>query len=968
MKKTLALVLIVAICLSSISQNTIGLPQITNYNNNEYKAGTQTWDIKQDKLGRMYFANNDGLLIYDGNYWNLFTQPNKSILRSIAIVKDRIYAGGQNEIGYFSPDEQGKMYYTSLKKLIPESHNRFTDIWDIEVYNNGIFFRSWDQIFEYKDDVITAFTPNSGWRFMKLAGNKLIAQDFKSGLFQFSNNNWVAISNKNHALNFEITSIVPLKNDSLLISTLQNGFFTFRNGNITKNELFSKQDILQSHIYSFERINNNQFVVATTSQGCYIINENGQIIQHISLTEGLQNNNVLSVFIDNDKNIWTGLNNGISHIAFNSAIKYIKPGQPNELSGYSAHIFNNKLFIATSDGTYSVPIFSEANNDLSFSKGHFSLVQNTDGQGWRLAEINHQLLLGHHKGFFQIENNIAKQMTFDAGFWSFVPLSLVYPSKFVIAGSYAGLSMLEYNDNKLIKTLDMKGAYVSRRFLALDNNNEVWSSHPYLGVYKITLATNNQSFTSQLFTEKDGLPSTLRNTVFRVKNRVVFTTEKGIYEFDYKLNKFIHSPLLYNILGETSIQYLNEDANGRIWFCSNKKLGVITFNETDTKYSVTYFPEITGKMISGFENIYPYSKENIFISSNTGVIHLNYEKYITLHPKLNVLLTQVKTFDKMDSVIYGGFDYLSDNAIANKNSKSSSQFSTKSTSLHFEFSSTTYNYKNNIKYSYLLKGFNRNWSEWTSKTEKDYTNLPSGTYIFSIKSQDNLGNESAVVSYKFIILTPWYLSYYAYTFYSLFIFFGIYQIYKWQKKKFALQQIKFEEEQKKLIYIHQLEVEKSEKEIIELQNEKLANEVTYKTKKLADASMHLVERSDSLLKIKDELQQLFKKTGGNHDVKKTIALINDIEKNNTHWNQFAVHFDEINNDFLKKLKNNHPNLTNVDLKICTYLQLNLSSKEIAQLMNISERGVELGRYRLRKKLNLSRKDTLTDFLNDIRDK
>jgi len=191
----------------------------------------------------------------------------------------------------------------------------------------------------------------------------------------------------------------------------------------------------------------------------------------------------------------------------------------------------------------------------------------------------------------------------------------------------------------------------------------------------------------------------------------------------------------------------------------------------------------------------------------------------------------------------------------------------------------------------------------------------------------------------------------------------MYFLYKWQKRKFYLQQFKFEEEQKKLKYIHQLEVEKNEKEIIELQNEKLANEVIYKNKELADVSMHLVERSDALVKVKDELQKLYTKTGGNHDVKKAIQLLNDVEKNNSNWEKFATHFDEINNGFLNKIKSKFPGLTNTDLKVCAYLQLKLSSKEIAQLMNISVRGVEISRYRLRKKLQLPTEQTLNDFLN-----
>jgi hypothetical protein len=182
-----------------------------------------------------------------------------------------------------------------------------------------------------------------------------------------------------------------------------------------------------------------------------------------------------------------------------------------------------------------------------------------------------------------------------------------------------------------------------------------------------------------------------------------------------------------------------------------------------------------------------------------------------------------------------------------------------------------------------------------------------------------------------------------------------YLLYKWQERKLKLQQTKFEQEQRRLEELHQLK----------LQNEKLANEVNFKTRELANASMNLVARDSALVKVKDELQKLYKKTGNNHDVKKTLLLLKDVEQNSLNWEQFASHFNEVNNDFLKKLKSQHPSVSNTDIKVCTYLKLNLSTKEIAQLMNISVRGVEISRYRLRKKLQIPGGQTLNDFLNKI---
>ena len=963
MKKGLSIFFFLFILNVLKGQNTIGLPQVINYGENDFHGGTQTWDIKQDTEGRMYFANNEGLITYDGHFWKVFPQPAKTILRSIAIDNNRIYAGGQDEIGYYSPDNNGVLQYTSLKNLIPKSQDKFTEIWDIEVYNESIFFRSWEWIFEYKDQAITAYKANNGWWFLKLVGNKLIAQDIRNGLFQYINNGWEPIIIKNTNLKFQVTGILALQKDSLLISTLQNGLFTLHNGILTPKKTAIDDSFIKSNIYSLEQINDSEFVVGTYSDGCLVLNNSGEFVQQIALPERLQNNNVLCVFLDKDKNIWTGLNNGISFISYNSAIKYLRPDKKNDVSVHSCLIFNNQLYIASSDGVYSVPI-SGTNSDLSFVKGEFSLINNTRGQVWRLDEVNNQLLMGHHKGGFLIQNNQATQITHNIGNWLFVPTSTVYPSKNVLVGSYAALGMLEFSNNKIINHWEINGTYESRRFLVVDNN-EIWSSHPYHGVEKILLAADNKSYTTELFTEKDGLPSTLRNFVFKIKNRVVFATEKGIYEFDAASKKFISSPFLFNIFGNMVLQYLNEDAGGNIWFCSGKKIGVVSFTGAAKKPVITYFPELTGKFLAGFENIYAFNNENIFIAAKNGIIHLNYKKYIANHPKVNILLTQVKTFGKTDSLIFGGYFNKHNDTAQSQNKKPIPHFPISYNSFHFEFSSPTFSLQNNIEYSYQLEGYQNTWSEWTPKPEKDYTNLPSGTYTFKVKAHDNLGNESAIISYSFVVNPVWYKTIWAYIFYFLLFLTSVYLIVKWQKRKFNRQQVKYEEEQTQLKYIHKLEVERNEKKIIELQNEQLMNEMMYKNKELADASMHLVERSDALIKIKNELQQLYKKTGGNHDIKKTIGLVNDIEKNNSNWERFAIHFNEINNDVLKKIKARFPNLTNTDLKVCAYLQLKLSSKEIAQLMNISVKGVELSRYRLRKKLQLPTEQPLNDFLNEI---
>ena len=377
-----------------------------------------------------------------------------------------------------------------------------------------------------------------------------------------------------------------------------------------------------------------------------------------------------------------------------------------------------------------------------------------------------------------------------------------------------------------------------------------------------------------------------------------------------------------------------------------------------------YFPELNGKMVADFEHIYPYNNHNVFVGAEKGFYHINYEEYKRNHYTMHVELRSVRVFGKTDSLLYGGyFGNVNDNR--DQPSNSVNEISSNWNSMHFEYSSPLFVAQNSVNYSYRLEGYDKDWSSWSKKSEKDYTSLPAGRYTFRVKSKSNRGNESAVSSYSFIILPPWYFTNLALVIYAiLFISFN-YLFFKWLRIKFLLQQKRHDEEQKRLQYLHQLELEKSEKEIVKLRNEKLEAEIGHKNKELASAAMHLVQKGDLLGSVREELIRLKKVSNGegsSDELKKMLKILNEEHKMDKDWEQFAIHFDNVHSDFLQVLKNIYPNLSAHELELSAYLRMNLSSKEIAQLENISVRGVEISRYRLRKKLRIPSETNLFDFL------
>ena len=157
--------------------------------------------------------------------------------------------------------------------------------------------------------------------------------------------------------------------------------------------------------------------------------------------------------------------------------------------------------------------------------------------------------------------------------------------------------------------------------------------------------------------------------------------------------------------------------------------------------------------------------------------------------------------------------------------------------------------------------------------------------------------------------------------------------------------------------------------MIALRNEKLQSEVDFKTTELATNAMHLVQKSELLTKIKSELNHLTKSISNPEtalEIKKMIKVLGEDEKMDEDWEHFSQHFDKVHSDFGLVLKETHPDLSANDLKLCTYLRMNLSSKEIAQLLNITTRGVEISRYRLRKKLGITKEVNLFDYLINLK--
>ena len=953
-------VFLLATAFNSLAQNTIGLPDIVNYGKQTYKAGAQNRQMRQDKNGVLYFANSEGVLTFDGITWKTYPLSNNSIVRCVEFGPDnKLYVGGQDEFGYFSPAENGTLKYFSLKDLLPPEERSFTDIWEIYFYKDDIFFQSSNKIYQLSGKHCNIYK-SVHWRFISLCNDQLIAQDFEKGLLAFDQGTWKPFLKASELpADYFATSLISIGRDSAMLTTVKDGVYILTENRITKLRSSFLGQVSSSHISAAQMVNENHIALTTNLDGCYIIDKHGNLVQKFSRKEGLQNNNILDIFLDKEKNIWLGLDNGIDFIAYNNAIKHVYPDYLNEGSGYAATIFNHQLYLGTSNGLYKTSLYNEP--DLSYMKGSFTPVANTKGQVWNLSEVNGKLLMGHHDGAFLIEDEAATAIDKSSGFWTFMPFFNVLPSSLMVAGTYQGINFYKYENGKFSKD-SLYAYFESARFVCIDNN-KIWVAHPYKGIYCVEL--KNGVASTKNYNQQKGVQSPNGNYIFKIKGRIILASENGLFEYDELKDQFEPSAFYNKLFPQKKIRYLKEDQLGNVWFVFDKIIGVVDMSGDSS--NIIYFPELTNKFVSGFEHVYPVDKNNVFIGGERGFYHINFDQYKRIKYPLIIQLTSVRAINDKDSLLFGGYTG-EVNEVPGHQALQRHRFGHDWNSFHFEYASPSYAQQANIEYSYYLKGFDERWSEFSRKSEKEYTNLPAGTYSFQIKARNNLGNESPAATYEFTVLPPWYQTYWAYALYAIIFLIGNYRLYLLLKQKFRAQQKRHDDEQQRLLYLHQLELEKTEKQIVKLKNEKLEAEIIHKNTELASVAMHLVQKGEILGKIKDQMVRLKNNSGNEKDTddyKKIIRVLSDEDKIDKQWEQFTMHFDSVHSDFLSVLKNKFPSLSANELKLSAYLRMNLSTKEIAQLMNISVRGVEISRYRLRKKIQIPTEVNLFDFLLNL---
>ncbi len=344
--------------------------------------------------------------------------------------------------------------------------------------------------------------------------------------------------------------------------------------------------------------------------------------------------------------------------------------------------------------------------------------------------------------------------------------------------------------------------------------------------------------------------------------------------------------------------------------------------------------------VAGFENISYIEANTYLIGISNGYVTLNVDKIDSRDYQIEI------------NAIYNGAYENTTNTFLN----SEAAFEYRNNNMGFEFSVPEFDKYMEVKYQSKLNGLDKDWNEWSYSPEATFKNLRYGDYEFIVRALVGHKLSQNVARYKFTIERPWYASNLAIAVYSLGFLLLLFLVHRAYKKHYKKKHDFLILENDKLLEQQRLE---EQAKISQILNENLRNEIESKNRELAISTMSIVKKNEFLSTIKAQLNSVDDK--GNA----VSAVIRKIDQNlnsEEDWKFFEVAFNNADKDFLIRIKAKHDDLTHNDLKLCAYLRLNLSSKEIAPLLNISSKSIEMKRYRLRQKLNLSHEDNLMDYI------
>lgn len=903
-------------------------PVVYLWDKASHHCANQMWSTSSDDRGNVYFGNADGLLSFDSVHWEIHPLPGNRTVRSTMYDNGRIYVGSFEEFGYFERNVNGELFYTSLSDRISEYEMSNDEIWTILKQKDDIYFHSFSTLFIYntRNNKVTTYKTGEFIESIALGADENIF--CSAGGFASIDERGVTYIP--HPWKGRMVSALPWKDSSSLVITQDEGIYVYDHGKISKWTT-DCEDMLRD--YSVNRAivcSNGDIILGSSLYGAAAIDSLGHKKWFVNASNVLNGNTILGICENRDGNIFFALDSGVCLLDNNSGLRYINTLDAKVGAIYCVFYKRPLLYIGSNQGLYAGRLDDDAR-----SLDNVQRIRNVSGPVLYLDEFDGTLFCGTNAETFTLEGRTAHQISLDNAGGGCMARGVINGQEVLIEGTYTKLCLYKKENGRYIFKHRIDGFLQPVSTIDVDYTGTIWAGHTTRGMYKLTLDEKLSSIKSQRYYESlDGEHPSGKIRISRINGRTVFYDNSKIYTYDDMQDKIVP----YKTQGDSRIDgILGIDYNPQTnsyWLLNADDAFLVDFSEErphlQNRLSYSLFNSATVDLL---REIRPGPHGWSIMTLNNSLAFIPEYKDSTVRKKWQPVVTLEKvSISKSDGAekellpIDEPLEWNYDSRLVD-----------------FQYSYPDFDELGSIHLEYRLKGRDQVWRK-SENFNVDLSNLPEGRHTLNVRIINTPGEILDSTDVDFRIRPPFYRSTIAKI---LYVLLGILTC------AFIVAAVRRRMEQQKR----------------ELENKRLESELAAKNREITTTTMNLLSKNKILQDIKEELSVQKGTLGAAYPDKyyrKMIEVIDSQISSDEDWARFQKNFDTLHGDFFKILKSRYPTLTDSDLRFCSYLCMNMSSKEIASMMNISLKGVEAARYRIRKKIGLPSEISLTSFLMDLK--
>lgn len=868
----------------------------------DYNGGLQNWSITQDDKGVMHFGNNSGMLSYDGYNWTLSRLPDGSIVRSVLADGNRVYVGSYEDFGYFEPTATGQYAYTSLWKRI----GRY------QPHNDEI------------------------WKILKTSNGHIIFQSFCS---------WFDFDGSRVRVHYDPIRL-PLYffsvGDRVLVQVINGDLCELRHGRYLP--VFQRSQFGDDNVVAVCPMGKGRLLMMTERHGLFVGSQGKLAPLPTAIDGALKTQQVNRGLLTHDgKTIVVGtILNGIYGLGLDGKLRWhyntANHLQNNTVLGLFCDNDNN-VWAALDIGLalihhgspytllsgpigmvygvlplpgYQSMYLATNQNTLLYQNGTFLNVNGTEGQNWHISQLNSQILVGNNHGNLIIQGTRSTPIDGAiAGSSTAVRRYTINDDHdYLIESTYTQLLVYRHVGGRWLFQNAVEGFMAPIRQMEIDNHGVIWAANMNRGCYRIELSGDLRRLLrltkiTRLGQEEGGIH------IMKIRGEVVLSNGHHLYRTDNLSKPFMALDGLTD--GDVTSAAMVD--NNHFWLATTRGYQYFSYSNSRYHKLLDVPARFFGLECSDNLNTITVSGRYTYFCMNGGVGRMDMSfraAASSRQPRLFLREARYMDADGTHSVPLTG-----DDAVAKGN-------------LFVRMGYANYN-NAPIKFVFRLNSHGQETTQTASVPEASFGNLGYGHYQLSCTVVDALGRKLDTVNWQFRNPRPLPLSYPMILLYIVVVAFCVYIYIKWRTKKIIrrhLRKMETERMKQKIAYMQQQHDMESK------QKEQLEEDLRDKGKEIASMALDAVANSK---KNKDE-----------------------------YWRLFHENFDLIHKAFFRHLREQYPQLTSNDLRLCAYLRLNMTTKDIAHQTGLSVRGVEGARYRLRKKLRLSENQDLVAFLIDFK--